>query len=371
MNKLHTEFKDIETPALIIEQSRMMHNLHRMQKICDDAGINLRPHTKTHKTPDLAKIQQEIGAKGIAVAKLGEAEVMADCGFRDIQIANIIVGETKLRRLVELHKRIDRITCTVDSFAAAKGIAEAFNQSGIVMEIFIEINSGLNRSGLSDYGEIADLAEFIKDIDGITLAGILTHAGQAYSAQDIDEVKEIGRHEGEFMVGLASQLRSDGYEINTVSVGSTPTAPYSSQVKGVDELRPGNYIFYDVIQTSLGSCTIDDCALSVLATVIGKPALDRTIIDAGAKALALDKITNPNSQFSGHGYINDKNAVIARVSEEHGVMIHQGEAFRIGEKLRIIPNHACVVMNLFDKVYLVDVDKVIDEYKIKARGKSQ
>ncbi len=371
MSNLFTNFIEIETPALIIEQSRMMSNLHRMQKICDEAGINLRPHTKTHKTPELAKIQQKLGATGIAVAKLGEAEVMADSGFSDIQIANIIVGETKLRRLVELHKRIDRITCTVDSFAAAKGIAEAFIQSGRVMEIFIEINSGLNRSGLSDYGDIADLAEFINGTEGIALAGILTHAGQAYFAQDIEEVKEIGTHEGEFMVGIASQLRSDGYEVNTVSVGSTPTAPYSSQIKGVDELRPGNYIFYDVIQSSLGACTIDDCALSVLATVIGKPAMDRAIIDAGAKALALDKITNPNSQFSGHGYINDKNAVIARVSEEHGIMIHQGEVFRIGEKLRIIPNHVCVVMNLFDKVYLVDGDKVIDEYIIQARGKSQ
>ncbi len=129
MSNLFTNFIEIETPALIIEQSRMMSNLHRMQKICDEAGINLRPHTKTHKTPELAKIQQKLGATGIAVAKLGEAEVMADSGFSDIQIANIIVGETKLRRLVELHKRIDRITCTVDSFAAAKGIAEAFIQS--------------------------------------------------------------------------------------------------------------------------------------------------------------------------------------------------------------------------------------------------
>lgn len=366
---IHT-FPEIETPALIIEKSLVEQNIKYMQGIADSAEVKLRPHTKTHKSPFLADMQIKAGATGIAVAKLGEAEVMADNGFRDIQIANIIVGPTKIERLLRLSERLDRLTCTVDCIEAAQAINDIFQSQNRQMELFIEVNTGHNRSGLNNIAMITELADYINNANGLKFAGLLTHAGQAYSANNIYEIQKIASVEGEFLVEIAKLLTAKGIEVKDISVGSTPTARYVSLVEGITEIRPGNYIFFDNIQVNLGSCSFASCALTVLGTVVSTPAEDRVIIDAGAKALSVDRRIR-KTELPVHGVIIGKRAALNKISEEHGIISHTGESFQLGERLRIIPNHACLVMNLFDYAYLVDGDKIVQKIEILGRGKSQ
>lgn len=362
---------DLDTPALLIEKSKMLNNIERMQKLADAADVKLRPHTKTHKIPELAKLQIEKGATGIAVAKISEAEIMADAGIDDIQIANIIIGKKKIERLAALKKRLKFLSCNVDSIEAAIEISNHFEKSDTWLDVYIEVNTGQNRSGLSQYKDIYNLAKKMQDLPGINLIGLFTHAGHAYAANSKEEIEEIGKIEAETLVEIAQRLMRERIIVLNISVGSTPTAPYCAKVEGITEIRPGNYIFYDIIQTKLGSCKIDDCALTVLATVISMPDANRVIIDAGAKALSTDR--GPASDLSpeGYGYVIGKNCTIDRLNEEHGIITHSGENFKIGEKIRIIPNHACVVVNLFDTAYLVDKEQIVRQYEIKGRGKSQ
>jgi len=362
---------NIDTPALLIDKTKMLGNIKKMQSIAEAAGVKLRPHTKTHKIPELALLQIENGATGIAVAKIAEAEVMCDAGIEDIQIANIIVGEDKISRLLALHSKLHKLSCNVDSMEAAKALSDIFESKGKWLDVYIEINSGHNRSGIKQYKDVYKLANYIQNSLGLNLIGLFTHAGHAYSANSREEIESIGKYEGEFIKELSDMLMHERILISNISIGSTPTAEFCSRVDGITEIRPGNYIFYDMIQTALGSCSIDECALTVQSTVISIPDSDRVIIDAGAKALSSDKGASSVLSPVGFGHVIGKNCIIERISEEHGIISHQGESFSVGEKLSIIPNHACVVMNLFDSAYLVENNKIIEKYEIKGRGKSQ
>lgn len=364
--KLFTGF-DLETPALIIEKSIMERNLAKMQYLADDARVKLRPHTKTHKSARLAKRQLELGAIGIAVAKLSEAEVMAAAGIDDIQIANIIVGEKKVKRLLSLSDRIKSITSAVDNSEQALPLGNAFADRGKKAKLFIEVDTGLHRSGVMTKEQALELAVMIHSHPGLEFAGLLTHAGSAYSAKSIEEIRQIGINEGMFLKEIAELLKQNGIVVPCLSAGSTPTAQYCSRM-GITELRPGNYIYNDMIQCSLGVAKPEEVALSILATVIGTPAGNRVVIDAGSKSLSLDRGAHANASIAGYGHIVGKNALIVRVSEEHGVIIHQNEKFKIGEQLRILPNHACAVSNLFNKAYIADDDLILEEISIDARG---
>lgn len=366
---MFTEFKNIDTPALIIEKSIMEKNLRNMQELCNKQNIKLRPHIKTHKTPFLAHEQIRLGACGIASAKVSEAEVMADDGIDDILIANIIIGDLKYKRLVDLSFKVKRLACCVDSQFAALSLNEALSEAKRKIDIYVEINTGLNRSGVNTYPELYDLCKNILKCKSLNLTGLLTHAGHAYSADSIEEVEKIGFLESITLVNYSDKLKKSGIKIKEISVGSTPTAEFCSQVPGITELRVGNYIFHDMIQCSLGASTIDECSLSVLSTVISKPG-NRVILDSGSKALSLDKGAHGNASIKGHGYIYNKNATISRLSEEHGIIDDNKDDFYIGEKIRIIPNHACAVMNLYNYAYIVDGENVISRLEIMARGKS-
>jgi D-serine deaminase-like pyridoxal phosphate-dependent protein len=366
-----TDFYNIETPALLVEESVLLRNIRNKQQLATRNNIYLRPHIKTHKSIYIAKLQRDAGAKGIAVAKIGEAEIFAKYGFDDIQIAYIVIGDTKIARLYELSKKIRRVSCCVDSLTGAKRLSDHFFDNRSVLDVFIKVDVGYNRTGVSTYSEILDLAIFINDLPGIRLAGLLTHAGMGYSASSLDDLMIIGNEEGMIMGKYAEKLRKAGIEIDEVSAGSTPTSGYLAQSRQITELRCGNYVFHDMIQVSIGSCSITDCALTVLATVISKPSKNRVVIDAGSKALNLDRGINDKERLSGYGHIIGKEAVLERLSEEHGVIYHDGQRFEIGEQIRIIPNHACTVTNLFDQFHLVDGKNVIKVIDIEARGKSQ
>jgi len=356
----------LDTPAVLIEKAVLDRNIAAMQKLADSRGVQLRVHVKSHKIPELALRQIESGAVGIAVAKIGEAEVMAAAGIEDIQVANIIIGSKKIERLRRLHEKC-RLTVAIDSIEGTAGLARVFSGSARPLEVLIKVDCGLRRCGLDSPDAIRTLWEKARKLEGISIVGLMTHGGHAYGAADRDQVRQIGDHEGRLTAGFARQLKSEDFPVKTVSVGSTPTAEYCSAVEGVTELRVGNYIFNDMTQVSLGTVPPERCALTVLATVISRPSPDRAVIDAGSKALALDRGAHGSDRISGFGWIGE-GCEVSRLSEEHGIIEPGGGRLNIGERVKIIPNHACTVVNLFNDAWLIDGSRVVEKFRVAARG---
>jgi D-serine deaminase-like pyridoxal phosphate-dependent protein len=362
---------EIDTPALLIDLDRVDKNLQRMQQKADRYGVTLRPHIKTHKIPELALKQVQLGACGIAASKVSEAEVMARAGIGDIFIANQVVAFQKLKRLLALSRKIN-IAVGLDSIAGARRLSETFSAAGATVEYMVEINSGLNRCGVSPGQETIELVKAVATLSSIKFKGIFTHAGQVYGKTSLAEVKEVSQIESQTMSEIAEDLQELGYPAHAVSVGTTPTMKVWEGWSGINEIRPGNYIFNDAIQIALQVAQPEDCALTVLATVVSRPASDRAVIDAGSKVLAMDKGGHGVQTAKGHGMVVGRKLVIERLSEEHGIMaVDPAESLAMGDCIRIIPNHACPVVNLFDSAYGIRNGTVETVLKIAARGKVQ
>jgi D-serine deaminase-like pyridoxal phosphate-dependent protein len=356
---------ELDTPQLVIDWDIMQNNINAMQKVADDAGVKLRPHTKTHKTPLISHLQAKAGAKGITVAKLGEAEVMTAGGVDDILIAFPLQGAPKLERLLHLAERAN-VRVSTDSRKVAQDVSDAAQKRGMKIGLYVEVDVGLGRVGAAHHEGTRDLVREIVELPGIEFLGIMTHAGHVHKAKTVEEVKEIAKEEGEWMVETADLIRQDGIEVREVSIGSTPTARFSAQVKGVTETRPGTYVFYDTTQVLKFAATWDDCAQTILTTVVVKHP-DRLIFDCGSKTLSSDGA--PNGMYGTvKGF---PNLEIWRLNEEHATVRIAGDGPlpEIGDKVEIIPNHACAVMNLHDSFVAVSKDEVIGEFDIQARGK--
>jgi len=365
------ELSTTDTPALLIDLDIVARNLAWMQEKADKFGVALRPHIKTHKIPELADLQVRSGAHGITVAKVSEAEVMAAAGIKNIFIANQVVTKEKLNRLAALSREV-RVSVGLDSVAAAGKLSDVFAASGLAIEYLIEINSGLNRCGVLPGKEAVELFQAINTLPALRFKGIFTHAGQVYGAASLSAVKEVSHHESTIMAETAQAFAAVGTSPEIVSVGSTPTMKVWQGHEGVNEIRPGNYIFHDAIQISLGAATLEECALSIVATVISRPSPERAVIDAGSKAFGLDKGAHGKEMVTGFGIVLDKKAILERLSEEHGILsLDPKVELDIEDKVRLIPNHACAVVNLFDRAYGLKDGKVVEEFKIAARGKSQ
>lgn len=361
---------DIETPAVTVDLVRLHRNIRGMAEAARQAGVALRPHTKTHKLPGIAHWQIDAGAAGITVAKVAEAEVMAASGLKDIFIANEIVTPSKISRLAALARRV-QISVGVDSREGAEALSRGAVSEGVTLHVVIEVNVGLNRCGVLPGQPVLALAQYIQTLPGLHLEGIFTHGGHAYGATTFEERDAIGRAEGQGVADSARLLAEHGISVERVSVGSTPTARSAASVPGVTEVRPGNYVFYDAMQVGLGVATWDDCALRIAATVISRPDAHRAVIDAGSKILGAERGSNL-SQVRGHGHVVEyPHALLARLSEEHGVITFEepSEAPRIGERVTVIPGHACPVANLVDKVYLVENERVAAAWPVLGRGK--
>lgn len=359
---------ELDTPVAIVDLDKMERNISSLAAFVRDTGVQLRPHIKTHKTPEIARIQLEAGASGITCAKLGEAEVMAEAaGAKDIFVANMIVGDDKIRRLLNLAERI-RISAAVDSVEVAQPISDAAVKRGLKLPLLIKIDLGLKRTGVLNGKPAVELAQKIAEMPGLELSGIYTHEGNVHVAANSEELHQIASEAGRKMVQTANMIRESGVEIATVSVGATPSARITCTIPGVTETRPGTYVFNDFSQVKLGVAEEKDCALTVLATVISVPAEDRAVIDAGTKSLTSDKF----SAFGVYGSVKDApHVALGRAYEEHGVLSVGSEAKRlkVGDKLEIIPNHVCPVANLFDELVGVRNDKVTLTWKVAARGK--
>ena len=356
---------DLPTPAVLVDLSVLERNVQRMAARAQQYGVRLRPHAKTHKTVAIARLQAGAGAAGLSVAKTSEAEIYADQGFDDLFVAYPVVGQDKGRRLLRLAERV-RLAVGTDSVEGARTLAEVFAGASRTLELMLKVDVGYHRVGVEPERAVA-VARQIADLPGVTLRGVFTHAGQAYAEETREGVDAVAGHEGQTLARCAEALRAAGLAVAEVSVGSTPTARQAMAVTGVTECRPGNYVFHDASQVALGTCQLEDCALTVVATVVSVPAAGRAVLDAGSKTLSSDQL---RPRPGGHGVLLGHRSRIAALSEEHGVIaVEPGDSFRVGERVRILPNHACVVANLHDRLWAVRGDVVEDELPVVARGR--
>jgi D-serine deaminase-like pyridoxal phosphate-dependent protein len=356
---------DLPTPAVLVDLSVLERNVQRMAARAQQHGVRLRPHAKTHKTVAIARLQAGAGAAGLSVAKTSEAEIYADQGFDDLFVAYPVVGQDKGRRLLRLAERV-RLAVGTDSVEGARTLAEVFAGASRTLELMLKVDVGYHRVGVEPERAVA-VARQIADLPGVTLRGVFTHAGQAYAEETREGVDAVAGHEGQTLARCAEALRAAGLAVLEVSVGSTPTARQAMAVTGVTECRPGNYVFHDASQVALGTCQLEDCALTVVATVVSVPAAGRAVLDAGSKTLSSDQL---RPRPGGHGVLLGHRSRLTALSEEHGVIaVEPGDSFRVGERVRILPNHACVVANLHDRLWAVRGEKVEDELPVVARGR--
>jgi D-serine deaminase-like pyridoxal phosphate-dependent protein len=360
-------FSKIETPALLVERRILEDNIARMQEIASETGVELRPHVKTHKSADIAQWQMKAGASGVTTATLTEAEVMAAAGVDDVFIAYPPTGRHRLERLAQLFGRAT-ISVGVADTESVTALSKIGKQLGHDVHYRWEIDSGLGRLGTPPGEVSAHQIESVLDEPRTVFDGLFTHAGHAYRANDDEEIRAIGTAEGQCLVATRELLRDRGVNVRVLSAGSTPTALYASAVAGITEIRPGNYVFNDATQVSLGVAVPENCAQTVLATVVGRPAPDRLVIDAGSKALPPE---NPSGRSKGWGIVvRDDDLVVDRLFEEHGVVTSRRGAshLRPGDRVRIIPNHACTATNLHERFWLVDGEHIEASLPVDARG---
>ncbi|HYI25375.1 MAG TPA: alanine racemase [Thermomicrobiales bacterium] len=357
----------IDTPTLVVSEEILQRNIATMAAFAKSVGVNLRPHIKTHKCIQIARLQIAAGAVGVTCAKVGEAEVMVnEAGVQDVLLAYPIVGDSKFDRLVPLLNKA-RIVVAVDSATAAHHISANMARHEQRLDVMLEVNSGQNRSGVPVGEDTVALALEIARLPNLDLVGIMTHEGHANSAAP-DEIEGIAIEAGRAMVQTAEAIRGHGLALPTVSVGSTPAAFFTPTVTGVTEMRPGTYVFNDNSAFRYERFGVDDCAARFVATVVSRPAPDRAILDTGSKSLAMD----PSRAHPGHGYIvGHPDVTIVKLSEEHGICsLPEGEpGFDVGDRVEVIPNHVCPTVNLMDDLTIVREGKVIDVWPVAARGR--
>ena len=361
----------METPRLLIDVFKMRRNIEKMSGMARELGVKLRPHVKTHKIPTIAREQLEAGAAGITVAKVSEAEVMAGGGIQDIFIAYPLVTGSKIERALRLSERIS-LTVGVDGLEGARRLSGLAASSGQILDIRLEVDTGLKRTGVIR-SQAVKLASKIATLGNLNLTGIYTYRGAVLEdGSPTLDLKKAGLEEGELMVSLAEQIRAQGIDIEDVSLGSTPTAAFAGEVEGVTEIRPGTYVFYDRMQAQLGACSPEECAATVIVTVVSRPSEGLAIIDGGSKTFATDVPTDKEPlNLKGFGrVVDDPDAVLERLTEEHGMLRIPGEHdFRVGEAIRIVPNHVCSTVNLHDEVCFVDDSGATEVVVVAARGK--
>jgi len=358
---------DLDTPAVIVDLDVMERNLSRMGDYCREHQLLLRPHTKTHKIPELAKRQIAGGATGITVAKISEAEVMLDAGINDILIAYPIVGPTKTARLARLAEQA-RMTVSLDSEEVARGLSEAAVSHGTIIRILIEMDVGFERCGFSDETDLLALGRKIAELPGLEFRGLMFFPGQFTVAPEERAAMRI--QVNDFLKRALETFSNAGLPVSIVSGGSTPTAYEGGFFHGVNEVRPGTYIFNDRTTVAVSACKLEDCALSVIVTVVSTAVSGHAVVDGGSKTFSYDRFQGGDG--TGFGIVKeDPAAQVERFSEEHGTLnIQRSERrYRIGDRLSIIPNHVCTTVNMHDEIYGVRGERVEEIWRVAGRGK--
>ena len=347
---------DLPTPGLIIDLDVLEANLARMAARATRLGVTLRPHIKTHKSVEIAQRQRALGASGITVSTLYEARVFADHGFTDLTWAFPVI----LNRIAEAAVLADRVTLrlVVDSPDAVT----ALERSGCPFHVFLKLDCGYHRAGMDPRSDATlDVARRLAESGTLVFDGILTHSGHSYHGRSTAEICGIAEQERTVMVEFAERLKAGGVGVPAVSVGSTPAMSQVVTLDGVTEARPGNYAFYDYTQVVLGSCTLQDVALTVQSSVVStQPGATHSVLDAGALALSKDG----GSEWAPRktmGEIQGQDVRVVSVSQEHGVT---SAPLPVGTRVRIVPNHSCLTAAQFDEYAVVKGADVVDRWKI-------
>ena len=367
---------DIRTPALVLERPKVERNVSQMAERMRRHGVTLRPHLKTAKCPQVASLATAGQSGGITVSTLAEAAYFAGHGFRDITYA-VGITPSKLEAVAALQRQGALLRILTEDLDVARAIGVRAPSLGATFHVFVEIDTGGGRGGLEpESSALVEVARLLHDSPGVELDGVLTHAGHSYACDRIEDVRTVAEQERQGIVLAAARLRDAGIPCPVVSAGSTPTAVHAESLAGVTEMRPGNYMFFDLSQVGLGSCAVEDVAVTVLASVIGHAGSDRRpLLDAGSLALSNDTGANRRLPGVGFGIVCDLHGVplggvvptpgarftgarVSRVNQEHGFL---GSDFPIpardlpvGSRVRILPNHACITAAMFDAYHVVE-----------------
>jgi D-serine deaminase-like pyridoxal phosphate-dependent protein len=360
---------DLDTPATLIDLDRLEKNIHEWPASAQHRGVKFRAHIKTHKIPEIARMQLAAGACGIVCAKVSEAEPFANAGIDDICIAYPVVGEVKWQRVAALAKTGASVTVNCDSQDAARGLSKAAAKAGITINVHIDIDSGLHRGGIPCEDELAirQLADDIRSLPGLELAGITTYRSTGFPGAP--SPADAGHAEGRLLVEVADRLRAKGIRVAEVAAGSTPTGKWVAEVPGITEVRAGNYVFNDLMQLDHGIASEDQLALSVLCTVVSKHAGGHLTIDGGTKTFSGDAggVGTGRAAPANIARAVDRKVFVERLNEEHGVARTE-EDVKLGEKVRFFPYHACTCANLSDEIIGFRGERVEAVWPVSARG---
>ncbi len=360
-------FDELDTPALLLDLDILERNIARMAAYCRKSGIALRPHIKTHKIPAIARMQIAAGAVGITAAKPSEAEIMTDAGIVDILIAYPIVSPAKADALAALAVRGARISVSLDSLESAECLASAAQRAGITFALLVEIDVGFGRCGVASPQAAVVLAEHIRRLPGATFGGLMYYPGHLFVPAD---------RQTPLIAGINSKVQATydalvaaGFDVPVVSGGSSPTAYRSTDFAPLTEIRPGMYPLNDRNLVEGGFARIEDCALTVLTTVVSTAVHNRAILDGGSKTFSSDR----HLTGDGRGFglvVGDPGAVFDNLSEEHGHLdlAHAQTTYRVGQTVRIVPNHVCTAINMHDALYTVRDGQIEDVWPVAARG---
>ncbi len=368
------DLETIATPALLLDVERVRRNAEQIGNRVRDLGARLRPHVKTHKSIEVARIQTEGHSGAITVSTLAEGSAFAARGFIDITYA-VPIEPGKFKAALALAKLCRRLSLITDDPEIPALLNEAARNQNVFVDLFLKIDCGYHRCGVEpDSKEALEIPHRISDSSNLRFAGILTHAGHSYHYPSRDERLAVAKHERDVMTQLAAQLRDSGIDVPTVSIGSTPTITVVDHLDGIDEARPGNYIFFDAFQASIGSCTLNDCALTVLAAVIHRDLKrNKIIIDAGAIALSKDRGAMEFDPTSGYGRVLDLEGRnlglrLDSLSQEHGeIMAENGDvsALKVGSRVRVLANHSCLSAAQHSHYNVLERGRIVDRWEIQ------
>lgn len=364
----------VKTPSLLVDIRRVKRNAERISARAKELNVNLRPHVKTHRCAEIAKIQTENTFGGIMVSTLAEAHFFAAHGFSDITYG-VPIERGKFAEAIEISQKLEKFSVLATDAETVKALNEKTKKEDSKIGVFLKVDVGYHRCGVEPHTKEAfEIPQFIADASNLNFEGILTHAGHSYHADTPEKLLAVAHQERDLMRGLADALRNKGLDVPTVSIGSTPTFSAIDDLTGITEFRCGNYIFFDAFQATLGSCSFEDCALTVLAAIVHKDSVRKKIVvDAGAVALSKDRGAVEFDANCGYGRVydlegNDLDLRVGSLSQEHGeIFVDNDEVFnrlKVGSRLRILANHSCLTALQHSHYHILENGEIIDKWEI-------
>lgn len=369
------DLQTLKTPCLILDVERVKRNAERMSRRVLASGTRLRPHVKTHKCIEVARLQTAGHSGALTVSTLAEARAFAAHGFTDLTYA-VPIEPGKFKEAIELSKQCVRLALITDDPDIPAQLNNAARQAGVGLDVFLKVDCGYHRCGVEPHTkEALEIPRRIAASSNLRFAGILTHAGHSYHCQSKEELLALARHERNLMIEFAAQLRASGIEAPAISIGSTPTITTIDHLDGIDEARPGNYIFFDAYQATLGSCGFEDCALTALSAVVHRDLSRRqVIIDAGAIALSKDRGPVEFDPQCGYGRVldlagKDLGLRVSSLSQEHGILRVEDEPaldrLKVGSRVRVLANHSCLAAAQHSHYHVLEGNQIVDRWEIQ------